>query len=182
MTGVVVDRQINPGSEVRPDAAAPLFIITNPEHLWATIDLPERDLGKVFTGQKLAIEVDAFPNEPFSGKIQSIGAMVDPATRRIQVHCLVDGKNKLKPEMYARVTPLGAGNTKVIRLPNSALITEGLYSYVFVETSQGHIKKRRVTLDMQERDFATIKEGLNAGERIVTTGAILINSELSAGK
>ena len=60
--------------------------------------------------------------------------------------------------------------------------TEGLYSYVFVETSPNHIQKRRVTLDLQERDFATIKEGLHAGERVVTKGAILINSELAAGK
>lgn len=182
LAGIVVDRQINPGSEVRPDAAAPLFIITNPEHLWASIDLPERDLGKVFVGQKLTLEVDAYPKQSFSGKVQSIGAMVDPSTRRIQVRCVVDGKGRLKPEMYARITPQSADNRKVIRLPNSALITEGLYSFVFVETSPGHLNKRRVTLDVQERDFATVKAGLNAGERIVTSGAILINSELAAGK
>lgn len=182
ITGVVVDRQINPGSEVRPDAQAPLFILTSPEHLWATIDLPERDLGKVAEGQALAIQVDAYPDEIFNGRVLSIGAMVDPATRRIQVRCTVDSKGKLKPEMYARITPLSATNTKVIKLPNSALITEGLYSYVFVETSPGHIKKRRVLLSSQGRDFATAKEGLGAGEHLVTSGAILLNSELAAGK
>lgn len=182
MAGVIVDRQINPGSEVRPDAAAPLFIVTDPNHLWATIDLPERDLSKVAIGQALAIEVDAYPNESFTGRVQSIGAMVDPVTRRIPVHCSVESKGKLKPEMYARITPLSANYNKVIRLPNSALITEGLYSYVFVETSPGHIKKRRITLNAQGRDFSTVKEGLSAGERLVSSGAILLNSELSAGK
>lgn len=182
MAGVIVDRQVNVGNEVRPDAPNPLFIITNPDHLWASIDLPERDLSKVSIGQSLAIQVDAYPNESFSGKVQSIGTMVDPASRRIQVRCSVDGKNKLKPEMYARITPLSAHREKVIRIPNSALITEGLYSYVFVETSPGHLKKRRVTLDLQERDYATVKSGLSVGEKVVTTGAILLNSELSAGK
>lgn len=180
--GIVVDRQINPGTEVRPDAPAPLFIITNPDHLWASIDLPERDLGKVWVGQAINIEVDAYPGEVFSGRVQSIGAMVDPTTRRIPVRCSLESKGKLKPEMYARITPLSQGNSKVIRLPNSALITEGLYSYVFVETSPGHIKKRRVALDSQGRDFATVKEGLNVGERLVTSGALLLNSELAAGK
>ncbi|OAM52755.1 efflux transporter periplasmic adaptor subunit [Methylovorus sp. MM2] len=181
--GVIVDRQINPGSEVRPDAPSPLFIITDPSHLWASIDLPERDLNKVTEGQMLSIEVDAYPNESFSGKVQSIGAMVEPTTRRIPVRCIVlEGKGKLKPEMYARITPLSNNNNKVIRLPNSALITEGLYSYVFVEVSPGHIKKRRVTLNTQARDFATVKEGLQVGDRLVTSGAILLNSELSAGK
>lgn len=187
ISGVVVDRQINPGSEVRTDAALPLFTITDPDHLWASIDLPERDLSKIAQGQALAIEVSAYPGMVFNGKVQSIGVMVDPTSRRIPVRCSVEGKGKLKPEMYARITPLSmegnsASSRKVIRLPNTALITEGLYSYVFVETSPGHIKKRRVTLDIQERDFATVKQGLTAGERIVTSGAILLNSELAAGK
>jgi len=108
--------------------------------------------------------------------------MLDPVSRRVQVRCSVESKGKLRPEMYARVTPLNMSQQKVIRIPNSALITEGLYSYVFVETSHGHIQKRRVTLDLQGRDYATIKEGLKAGERVVTKGAILINSELAAGK
>ncbi len=182
MAGVIVDRQINVGNEVRPDANTPLFIITNPSHLWATIDLPERDLSKVSIGQPISIQVDAYQNESFTGKIQSIGTMVDPVTRRIQVRCSVDSKNKLKPEMYARITPLNNRNQKAIRIPNSALITEGLYSYVFVETSPGHLKKRRVTLDVQEREFATVKNGLAVGEKVVVSGAILLNSELSAGK
>ena len=182
LAGVIVDRQVNPGSEVRPDAANPLFIITDPNHLWASIDLPERDLGKVSIGQPLSVEVDAYPGETFSGKVLSIGGMIDPTTRRIPVRCTVESKGRLKPEMYARITPLSLDQHKVIRIPNSALITEGLYSYVFVETSPGHLKKRRVTLDVQARDYATVKQGLVKNERLVTSGAILLNSELAAGK
>lgn len=182
LTGVIVDRQVNPGNEVRPDAASPLFIITDPTHLWANIDLPERDLGKVGVGQAISVEVDAYPGESFTGKVLSIGGMIDPATRRIPIRCSVESKGKLKPEMYARITLLAQDQRMVIRIPNSALITEGLYSYVFVEIAPGHIKKRRVTLDVQGRDFATVKQGLNQGERLVTSGAILLNSELAAGK
>jgi len=182
IAGVVVDRQVNPSSEVRPDAPAPLFIITNPEHLWASIDLPERDLAKVVPGQKLAIQVDAYPDEIFSGNIDSIGVMVDPATRRINVRCTVQSRGKLKPEMYAQISPLNTQNFKVIRLANTALITEGLYSYVFVEVSPNHFKKRRVSLNSQEREFATVKTGLSVGERVITSGAFLLNSELAVAK
>lgn len=182
IAGIVVDRQVNPSSEVRPDAAAPLFIITNPEHLWASIDLPERDLAKVVPGQKLAIQVDAYPDEIFSGNIDSIGVMVDPATRRINVRCTVQSRGKLKPEMYAQISPLNTQNIKVIRLANTALITEGLYSYVFVEVSPNHFKKRRVSLNSQEREFATVKTGLSVGERVITSGAFLLNSELAVAK
>lgn len=180
MSGVIVDRQINVGNEVRPDAPNPLFIITNPQHLWATIDLPERDLGKVSIGQLISIQVDAYPTETFTGKILSIGTMIDPVSRRVQVRCSIDSKDKLKPEMYARITPLNNHNQKVIRLPTSALITEGLYNYVFVETSSGHLKKRRISLDIQEHDYVTVKSGLAAGDKVVTVGAILLNSELAS--
>ena len=182
LAGVIVDRQANPGSEIRPDAASPLFIITDPNHLWASIDLPERDLGKVSIGQPVFVEVDAYLGETFTGKVLSIGGMIDPATRRIPIRCAIDGQGRLKPEMYARITPLSQDQRKVIRIPNSALITEGLYSYVFVETSPGHIKKRRVTLDVQARDYATVKQGLSSNEKLVISGAILLNSELAAGK
>lgn len=182
IAGVVVDRKVNPGSEVRPDAADPLFLITDPSHVWASIDLPERDLSRISQGQKLSVQVDAYPDEVFDGEIKTIGIMVDPTTRRIPVRCLLDSKGKLKPEMYARITPLDTSQHRVIRVPNSALITEGLYSYVFVEEQPLHFSKRKVVLDLQRREYATVKTGLNPGERIVTSGAILLNSDLSVSK
>lgn len=182
IAGVVVDRKVNPGSEVRPDAADPLFLITDPSHVWASIDLPERDLSRISQGQKLSVQVDAYPDEVFDGEIKTIGVMVDPTTRRIPVRCLLDSKGKLKPEMYARITPLDTTQHRVIRVPNSALITEGLYSYVFVEEQPLHFSKRKVTLDLQRREYATVKSGLKPGERIVTGGAILLNSDLSVSK
>ncbi len=182
ISGVVVERKVNPGSEVRPDATDPLFIVTDPRYLWASIDLPERDLGKVNNGQAVSLQVDAYPDQVFNGRIQSIGVMVDPVTRRVPVRCVVDSQGKLKPEMYARITPLDNRQHTVIRLPNSALVTEGLYSYVFVEETPLHLNKRRVVLDMQQKSYATVKEGLKPGERVVTVGAILLNSELASDK
>lgn len=182
IAGMVVDRKINPGSEVRPDLPDPLFIVTDPSSLWASIDLPERELSRISQGQKLSVQVDAYPDEVFNGEVKTIGVMVDPTTRRIPVRCMVEGKGKLKPEMYARITPLDSSQHRVIRLPNSALITEGLYSYVFVEERPLHFKKRKVTLDVQRREYATVKEGLKPGDRVVVGGAILLNSELSASK
>ena len=182
ISGTVVDRKINPGSEIRPDAADPLFIVTDPTNLWASIDLPERDLSRITQGQKVSVQVDAYPNEVFTGEVRTIGVMVDTTTRRIPVRCAIESKGKLKPEMYARITPLDNSQHRVIRLPNSALITEGLYSYVFVEKRSLHFRKRLVTLDVQRREYATVKDGLKAGERVVTGGAILLNSELSISK
>lgn len=181
--GVVSERKANPGMEVRPDLPDPLYVITDPKHLWVMIDLPERNLSKVEPGHPVAVEVDAWAGERFSGTIEKIGVTVDPATRRIQVRCSVPNlARKLKPEMYARVTLLADEHQRALRVPNDALITEGLYTHVFVEKSPGVFEKRRVTLRLQDRDYSYVASGLSRGERVVVGGALLLNSELAAAK
>lgn len=178
--GIVSERQVNAGSEVRPDAPNPLFVITDPEHVWVVVDLPEQQIGKVRVGQPISVEVDAYPNEFFPGKVTIISETLDPIMRRFQVRCDVDNsQHKLKPEMFARISPIVDNKSSLPRVPNSALFTEGLYSFLFVEPSPGVLQRRRVTLGMQDADFTYIKDGLHAGERVVTSGALLLNSELS---
>ena len=181
ISGVVSERKANPGMEVRPDLPDPLFVVTDPKRLWVVIDLPERNLGKVDPGHPVAVEVDAWPGERFAGTIEKVGETVDPATRRIQVRCsLPNPARKLKPEMYARVTLLADEHQRALRVPNGALVTQGLYIHLFVEKSSGVFEKRRVTLRLQDRDYSYIASGLTPGERVVTSGALLLNSELSA--
>ncbi|HEY5995117.1 MAG TPA: efflux RND transporter periplasmic adaptor subunit [Gallionellaceae bacterium] len=181
VAGIVSERLVNVGSEVRPDATSPLFVITDPKRLWLQIDLPERQLGKVRVGQSVFIEVDAYPGETFPGKISIIGETLDPVTRRISVRCeITDAQQKLRPEMFARATPIADAKSRLPRIPNTALVTQGLYSYIFVEKSPGLLQRRRITLAMQGSEYSYVKEGLQAGERVVTSGALLLNSELSS--
>ena len=178
--GVVAERKVNPGSEVRPDATDPLFVITDPRHLWIIIDVPEKYLGRVAVGQKITVDVDAYPGSEFLGRIASIGEVLDPQTRRVQVRCTIENpQRRLKPEMFARVTPIVDDNRKLVRLPNGSIITEGLYPHVFVEKEPGVFAKRRVVPGLQGREETYIKEGLIEGERVVTKGTLLLNSELA---
>jgi len=66
-----------------------------------------------------------------------------------------------------------------MRIPNSALVVQGLHSFVFVEKEPGVFEKRLVTLGLQGRDESYVKQGLAAGEHVVTKGALLLNSELA---
>lgn len=178
--GIISERQVYAGSEVRPDASNSLFVITDPVHLWAQIDLPERYLNKVTLGQLVIIEVDAYPGVAFKGKVKVIGEALDPAMRRVQVRAEIeDVTRRLKPEMFARVTPVADGHTSLPRIPNTALFTQGLHSYLFVEQSPGVLQRRQVVLSLQGGEYSYVKEGLKAGERVVTTGALLLNSELA---
>jgi membrane fusion protein, heavy metal efflux system len=180
ISGIVSERQVNAGSEVRNDASNPLFVITDPGHLWVQIDLPERYLDKVKINQPVSLEVDAYPGTAFLGRVAVIGEALDPVTRRIQVRAEIqDATHRLKPEMFVRVTPVADKNANMPRIANTALFTQGLHSYVFVEQSPGVLQRRQVTLGLQDHEYSYVKEGLHAGERVVTTGALLLNSELA---
>jgi cobalt-zinc-cadmium efflux system membrane fusion protein len=61
-------------------------------------------------------------------------------------------------------------------------VTEGLYSYVFVERSPGVFERRRVALAVQDRDYSYVETGVRDGERVVVIGSVLLNSELEAAR
>jgi cobalt-zinc-cadmium efflux system membrane fusion protein len=181
LAGVVADKQVNPGQEVRPDLPNPLFTITDITHLWVIIDLPERNLGNIRPGQAVSIETDAYPDQRFAGQVERIGLALDPTTRRVQVRCSVRNPDKrLKPEMFARVTFVAEDGKKAVRVPNTSLIVNGIDSYVFVEKQPGVFERRRVNVALRGADSSFIDRGIASGDRVVTEGTLLLNSEVSS--
>ncbi|MCU6435483.1 efflux RND transporter periplasmic adaptor subunit [Undibacterium sp. Jales W-56] len=185
ISGTITDKQINPGMEVRPDAPNPLFVISDISRLWVVIDVPERYMGGIKPGQKLGLEFDAYPEQIFEARVDRIGLALDPGTRRIQVRGRLSNNDlKLRPEMFARVNFFTDGDKKALQIPNAALITEGLYSYIFIEKRQGEFQKLKVNIIRKGRDasYADIagNTDLSKGQRIVTAGALLLNSEAAS--
>ena len=182
VAGVIAERRANPALEVQPGMAEPLFVVSNLKRLWVLIDLPEKYLARIKPGLAVAVSVDAYPGETFRASVTRIGQVVNAETRRVQVRCdLANVEGLLKPEMYARVSLLTNEGQLAVRLPNSALVTEGLYSFVFVETQAGVFVKRRVELSVQDREYAYVRSGVARGERVVIGGALLLQSELASG-
>jgi cobalt-zinc-cadmium efflux system membrane fusion protein len=182
ISGVVADRQVNPGQEVRPDLPAPLFVVSDLLHLWVIVDVPERSATMLRSGQLATIESDALPGQRFEARIDRVGLVLDPATRRVQVRCALSNPSmKLKPEMFVRVSfqsPDGA--RKAIALPNTSLFTDGLYDAVFVESTPGTFSRRRVNVALRGHDASFIDAGLASGEKVVTEGAFLLNAEVAS--
>ena len=180
LAGVVVERQVTPGMELRPDLPNPLFVVSDPSRLWLLVDVPERSLARIKPGQKVSIETDAYPDSRFAGTVDRIGYAMDPATRRIQVRCTVSNTDgRLRPEMYARVAFLSDSGRNAVALPNTSLVIEGVNTYAFVEKTPGVFEKRQVTLALRGRELSYIDAGLQAGERVVVEGALLLNAEMA---
>jgi len=180
MEGVVAERTATPSLDVAPGMAAPLFVVTNPHRLWVLIDLPESALASVSLGARVDVESDAFPGEHFQAVVTQLGQTVDPNTRRVVVRARLDNPaGKLLPEMFVRSTLLQAQGSAV-RVPNSALVNRGLYTYVFVQAGPGRFQRRQVKMLTHGGDASYLGEGVKGGENIITSGALLLDAEMSA--
>ena len=181
IAGVVVERQVTPGMELRPDLANPLVVITDPSRLWLLVDVPERSLARIRTGQKISIETETYPGVQFAGVVERTGFALDPATRRVQIRAGVpNADGRLRPEMYVRVAFLSESAESAVAVANTGLITEGVNTYAFVEKHPGVFEKRQVSLALRGRDRSYVNGGLQAGERVVTEGALLLNAEMAS--
>lgn len=181
LDGVVVERNANLAMEASPALPAPLFVVSSLRQLWVLADLPERLAGQVRAGDKLVIESDAVPQARREARVLQVGPGVDPATRRVVLKAAVDNRDgRLMPEMFVRAwLPAGPG-AAAVRVPNTAVVVRGVQSFVFVETAPGRFKRRRVELAARGGDDSFVREGIAAGDRVVTQGALLLDAELSA--
>ena len=179
MNGVVSERTANPAMEVSPSVPAPLFVVTDLTKLWLFIDLPERLLGKVRVGAAVSMETDAYPDRRFAATVTQIGQILDPATRRIAVRARVDNRSlELRPEMFVRASILQAQG-EAVKLPNEALFSQGLNSYVFVQNNPQEFKRRQVHVASKGPDYTYVDQGLDKGDKVVTRGALLLAAELT---
>lgn len=179
LAGIVADRHINPGQEVRPDLPDPLFTLTDPARLNVVTEVSESDLARIAVGQSLRVEVDAEGILPLEAHVVRIGSTMDPTTRRVAIRAVLDKSDpRLKAEMFARSLFFDRSGAQVVVVPNTAVITTGLHSYVFVETEPGTLVKRRVSLALRGHISSYVKDGLNASERIVTRGALLLDADI----
>jgi len=190
--GTVVERNINPGQEVRadqmlanaPNLFAPLFVVSDPTRLWLQLDVSESDIAAVRSGQRLRIHSSAFPETAFDGMVENIGAEMDPVTRTVRVRCSVSNPSQqLKAEMYVLVDALSAPGTPghaAVEVPARAVFKRGGQDFVFIEEAPGRYLRQAVKPGPQQDGKEPIFEGIQAGQKVVTDGCLLLEALLEA--
>ncbi|MCP4630424.1 MAG: DUF3347 domain-containing protein [bacterium] len=113
--GIVVQKNGFEGMYVKTGTR--IYTVADLDHVWVKLDAYESDLGWIRYGQKVEFETDAYPGEPFNGKIMFIDPVLDAKTRTVKVRVNVaNPEGKLKPEMFvtARVYPRVAAGGRVM--------------------------------------------------------------------
>jgi membrane fusion protein, heavy metal efflux system len=181
--GAVVERNLNPGQEVRTDATVPLFVISDPHRLWVLLDVTEKDLADVVAGAAILVRSPAYPERQFPGTLDVVGAGLDPATRTIHARGrLVSPEGLLKAEMYVSVDVLKAQDRRHLMVPARSLLQVGERRFVFVEEAVGRYRRIEVKAGPEREGVVPILSGLPESARVVTEGSLLLESAWSEGR
>ena len=194
LAGVIVDKSLNPGQELRadmmlgnvPQTFNSLLTISDPTKLWLQLDVPEKELSVLATGEKLIVHSEAFPVKAFEGTVDKIGDSMDPATRTVKVRGRVaNPQGLLKAEMYVTVDVVrniaklaGAG----VEVSSKALFQKGNDNYLFVEEAPRHFVRRQVTVGTEKDNLAPIFAGVKPKEKVVTEGCLLLQALVEPDK
>ena len=182
LDGIVVDKNINQGQEVRPDQmmasavqfSAPLFVITDPKQLWVYLDVNEEYLPHLREGQSLIVRCRAYPEQVFEGKLDVVTDVIDPSTRTVKVRGSVSNPSRLlKSEMYVSVELTQAAKP-IVQIPSKAVFLLGTKHYVFLEDGPGRYTRKEVQVGPEIEGKCGVLEGLKEGEHVVTEGALLL--------
>jgi cobalt-zinc-cadmium efflux system membrane fusion protein len=185
--GDVLVRNITPGIEVQGQYSGgttpELFTIGELDQVWVLGDLYEMDIARVHVGSPAAVTVIAYKDKVYQGQVDWVSEVLDPSTRTAKVRCtFANPEGALRPEMYATMQ-ISVDQKRALAIPRSALLRLGEYKVVFIEVGegQGRAQFERVPVDVDEGEsspWLEVKHGLEPGQKVVVSGAILLSQKL----
>jgi membrane fusion protein, heavy metal efflux system len=186
--GVIVERNINPGQELRPDLqlsnSPAMFVITDPTRLWVQLDATEGQLASLRPGKKVQLRSSAWPDQTFTATLENVSDFIDPVTRTVKVRGSVENRErKLKGEMFV-TAELDETPRAALQIPEKALLLVGDSYYVFVEEKPGRYARQEVKVDAVQDGTANVASGVQLGQKVVVEGNLFLHRlhrQLSGG-
>ena len=176
VSGIVTERKVTQGQYV--NAGEVLFTVTDLSTIWVKADVYQPDLPSVHTGQSVEITSDSLPGTTLHGRVGFLDTSINPQTRtgsaRIQVP---NPSMRLRPGMFVQAKFAAPAGRDVLAIPRSAVLDTGMRKIVYVAKSNGEFEGRQVQLGIPGNDYYPVLSGLKEGERIVSQGNFLIDSQ-----
>lgn len=175
ITGVVIERSALPRQRITPEA---LYTIADLSTVWVTAEIFDYDAALLQPGAAATLTIPAISGKYWMGTVDAVLPQADPATRALQVRLSFPNPDSLlKPEMYGSVEIHLSGSRRALTVPAEAILDSGASQRVFVDSGQGYLQPREVHVGQRFGDRLEITRGLKAGDKIVTAGNFLVDSE-----
>ena len=139
-------------------------------HLYMEINLPEKNLGDIKTGQHVYVTSYVFPNDTLKGIVAEISPVVSKETRTFK--CKLDISNpdlKLRPGMFVKSDIVIQRKTDVILIPKEYVLSDARGKRVFV-VQQQTARERRITTGLENQEMVEVTNGLEVNLKLVIKG------------
>ena len=134
------------------------------------VKVEESRIAEIKKGQPATIQLAAYPDQKFSGKVTRISPTADPADRTFQVRIEPDGQNEaLRGGMFAEVSLIAEQHADALLVPRASVVADGGRSFVFAVVGD-RVERREVTLGLSQGNEVQVVSGLMSGDRVVTVG------------
>jgi len=183
ISGVITEKHAIVGE--LSDPSKNLFTVVDLSSIWVVVDIYEKDLAKVHTGQTATVTVDAYPDVKLTGRVTYLADVLDATTRTLKVRLEVaNPRRKLKPEMFARIEltpPSSAAMT--LAVPEDAVQEIDGKKVIFVtDEKQEEFKPETVGVGRSASGMVEIISGLKEGSLYAVKGSFILKSELKKGE
>jgi membrane fusion protein, heavy metal efflux system len=182
-SGIVVMRNALVGQPVASDQI--LAQLANLDEVWFLARVFEKDLHKLQANVPADVELNAYPNERFPGRLEYIGKQIDPVGRTVTARIvLTNSKGKLRLGLFGMATIALANKTskqKSLVVPRSALVDVAGKTSVFVRQPDGDFELHEVVLGRSGMGKVAIVSGLREQEQVVTSGVFTLKSVVLKG-
>lgn len=178
ISGVVTARNYDNGDMV---GGMPIFVVQQINPVKIFINVSESLYTYVKKGMKVDVELDALPNEKFEGKISRITPSIDPQTRTFEVELTVaNGKEQIKPGMYARVT-MNYGTRQNVVVPDQSVVKMmgSGDRFIYVYKADGTVSYQKVELGRRMGDKYEVLSGVADGDEVVVTGQVALKNGIA---
>jgi len=177
--GIIHNLNVREGMYVKPNME--VMTLADLSSVWLLVDVFERQSDWVATGQPAEVRLGYLPGQVWEGNVEFVYPTIDPKTRTLQTRLRFNNPDEvLKPNMYADVRIYAGPKLDVLSIPREALIKSGgAQQHVILSLGEGRFRAVSVLAGMESDGRVEIIEGLNEGEKVVTSAQFLIDSEAS---
>ena len=181
ISGRITARNAAPGLYVQPGNPPAPYTVSDISTMWMLANVAETDSPAFKVGQEVKVKVIAFPDHVFDGRITTIGASVDPVTRRVLVRSEVSNpSDELRSGMFANFVIRTGESVRSVAVPLDGVVREGDGTMtVWVTADRRRFTKRTVKVGLQRDGYRQITEGLQVGELVATQGALFLSNALN---
>jgi cobalt-zinc-cadmium efflux system membrane fusion protein len=177
-SGVITEQNVTNAAGVRSlDNSPNLFTISDLSRVWIVCDVYENDLRMVQVGDTADVHLAAYPDRALKGRIDNIGAILDPAIRTAKVRIEVGNPGLLRIGMFVTATFFGRSAEKRAVIPAAAVLHLHDRDWVYVPVGDGRFERREVTGgQMLPDNQQEVRSGLQPGEHVVANALVFQNT------